>query len=209
MAFESMPLLYNADFPAENPLSDGGAWGTLWTRPPLMGEGGGVHGTVEFVVNGSLYIRDVYYGSTVEAVGCPADSGLGAANESYRIAFWLDPSNLIGYSWGYGGGIGQSFFMRRYDGGSSFTTIGSANTRNDHPTQMGIRITPTDVEGWGLYAGVWEKVSFAADTTYRGPFYASLETEEQGGTVEVAWGCFGAHVVNRQYIYRWLKGGIN
>ena len=212
MAFETTPTLGIFDTGYENPYSDGGKWGQEADRPRLQGGTGAVAGTQEFVVNGMTYYAQVFYGAIVEAFGCTPDPDLGAALESNRVALWTNPDAPTGYSSGHGGGIGQSYFLRRYNGGgtSDYTGIGDIpNTTNTHPTKLGIRITPTRVEQYGMIGGVWTLITYAADTTYRGPFYLALETEEQGGINEVSFRCFGAAAVNRQHIYRWLKTGTN
>lgn len=211
--FEGVPQLYpdfNDLVPGEDPLSDGGKWTALFNRPPLkVGNSGGyVHGTVEFAVNGSVYIAQAFTGEVVEAYGCAPGAGLGAALESQRVALWTDPTNLVGYSSGYGGGISESYFFRRYDGGAvgNFVDIGGAHSRDDHPDKIGIRVTPNDVEQWGYYSGEgWVLIQTAVgEMAYRGSFYGSLETEEQGGIEEVGFSCFGGGVPNRQQFFRWL-----
>ena len=194
---------FNSLVPDENPLSDGGRWSNDGDRPPLkvVDTGGSVHGTVEFAVNGSLYVERVFRGEVVEAYGCTPGTGLGAALESQRVALWVDPDRRTGYSIGHGGGISESYFFRRYDN-SAFTGIGGAHSRDDHPEALGLRITPTEVQAWGQYGGVWELVITAADIAHRGTFWAALETEEQGGIEEVGFTCFGAGVPTRSEFFR-------
>jgi len=190
----------------ENPLSHDGRWASYFTRPPCRKEGNNAFPSVEFVVNGSYWTPDIFIGNA-EAWICLGGGGLGAANESWRIALWKDdPDAMIGYSSGWGGGIGEFYFFRRYDGGGSFTEIGGMQADNDFPNRLGIRITDTGVEQWRQRLGVWTLVQTANDTTYRGAFYAAIEVEEQGGINELSIGCFGAGVKNRQHIYRVLGG---
>lgn len=207
--FEGVPLAYSDfnDLPSgENPLSDGGRWSNDGDRPPLMVRvgGGSIHGTVEFAVNGSLYVEKVFRGDIIEVYACTPGTGLGAALESQRVALWTNPDARTGYSIGWGGGIGEEFFLRRYDS-NAFVGIGGAHTRDDHPDLLGLRITPTEVQAWGNYLGVWEQVVTAADTTHRGTFWAALETEEQGGIEEVGFSCFGGGIPNRSQFFRWLQ----
>lgn len=194
--------------PGENPLSDAGKWGSYSVRPPLMvhDEGGAIHGTVEFAVNGSVYLAQAFRGNVLEAYGCSPGSGLGAALESHRIVALIgDPDAYNGYSSGYGGGIGQEYFFRRYDA-FSFTGIGSGPPHNIGPEKLGIRITPTRVEQWSYHSGAWELIQYANDTTHRGTVYFALETEEQGGIEEVGWVCFGAGIPRRTQFFRWTRG---
>lgn len=210
--FEGAPGIYD-DFShlpsGENPLSDGGRWSNDGDRPPLMVSvgSGSIHGTVEFAVNGSLYVEKVFKGNIIEVYACTPDSGLGAALESQRVALWTNPDNRTGYSIGHGGGIGQEFFLRRYDS-NSFVAIGGAHVRDDHPRKLGLRITPTEVQAWGYYEFEiphWQQVVTAADTTHRGTFWAALETEEQGGIEEVGFDCFNGGIPNRSQFFRWLQ----
>jgi hypothetical protein len=166
--------------------------------------GDAIHGTVEFPVNGSVYLEQAFNGSVIEAYGCRPESGLGAALESHRIvALYGDVDAYNGYSSGYGGGIGQEYFFWRYD---NFSVTGLGDTGGPGPEKLGIRITPTHVEQWSYYFGAWHLVQSVADTTHRGPVHIALETEEQGGLEEVNWSCFAASVVNRSQIYRILPG---
>ena len=208
---EGATLLYYPGFdliPGENPLRDGANWGEYSTRPPLRASDDGlaVHGTVEFPVNGSLYLGAIFQGEIIEAWGCAPGPGLGAAVESQRIVALTDPANYEGYLSGYGGGIGEVYFMRRYDaaGPGSFTTLGEVGGTG--PELLGIRITPTDVEQWAYYSGGWNLVQTFPDTNHRGPMWIALETEEQGGIEEVGWTCFAAGVPNRTQIYRVVRG---
>lgn len=219
MAFENVVEIYPSFnlIPSETPLSDGGRWGPFSTRPELRvsNDGFSIHGTVEFAVNGSVYLGEVFTGEIIEAYGCRPDSNLGAALESNRIvALYGDPNQYNGYSSGYGGGIGESYFFRRYSGGPlGFTNIGDggipgggaagAGVGAPGPEKLGIRITPTDVEQWGYYSGSWNLIQTAVgDTTFRGLTRFALETEEQGGIAEVGWTCFAASSRNRTQIYR-------
>lgn len=212
MAFEAVPefSVFDVAVP-ENPFSDGGQWSAgYWLRPPLMGGGPGgasVHGTVEFAVNGMYYLPRRFSEPIVEVYGCRDESGLGAALESHRIALYLDPENLAsGYSSGYGGGISQSYFFRRYSFNGDQIGIGDVPASTDaSPEKLGLRITPERVEQWGQISGVWTLITYAADTLYRGAFYLALETEEQGGINEVGWTCVGAVGKNRTQIYRILN----
>jgi len=214
------PAIGAGTFPAgENPLSDGGKWRPYSTRPTLQSksDGSAIYGTEEFIVNGSVYIGRVFTGSTIEAYGCRPESGLGAALESHRIvALYGDPDAYVGYSSGFGGGITEGYFFRRYDGGTgNFLNAGDWGTiivgdlDPQRPSKLGIRITPSFVEQWGYYTAVgdtteeWHMVQAVADTAYRGPVWIALETEEQGGTQEVGWTCFYAERHRTQF-YRWL-----
>jgi hypothetical protein len=215
--FISIPAIYPtfALTPNENPLSDGGKWDD-YGRPPLMvaSDGQSIHGTEEFSVNGSYYTEQVFTGSMIEGYGCAPGAGLGAALESQRIfAIIGSPTSFTGYSSGWGGGIGENYFFRRYDGGAgTFTALpGLVNPSGaPGPDKLGIRITPTAVEQWmqkSTYnGGNWFMVRTVADTTYRGATWFALETEEQGGVNEVGWRCFGAGVPNRTQIYRIIRG---
>jgi hypothetical protein len=189
----------------ENPLSEGGSWG-VYDRPPLRkAAAGGALPSQEFVVNGSYWTRNVFL-QTCEAFCCPTGGGLGAALESWRLVFWLTtPTVNNGYMSAYGGGIGQDYFFRRYDGGS-FTGIGDYAGGAPGPNKIGIRITPDRVEQWAFYSGAWNLISTALDTTHRGVFYVALECEEQGGINDLGFGCFGVGQINRQHIYRVLRG---
>lgn len=204
--------------PDENPLSDSGRWGSYSTRPPLkvLDSGGAIHGTVEFAVNGSYYRQQSFQGPVIEAYGCRPDSGLGAALESNRIVALIgDPDAYNGYSSGYGGGIGEAYFFRRYDA-FSFTGIGDNGAADGGvgvggpgPEKLGIRILPDRVQQWGFnsgYSADWFLVQTAFDVTHRGPTFFALETEEQGGLEEVSWTCFAAGVLNRTQIYRVVRG---
>ena len=211
MAFETTPILDTFMSYPENPYSNGGMWSAgYYNRPPLESEGPGyVHGTVDFPVNGMAYLRQVFRGDVIEAFGCTPGTGLGAALESQRVALWLgNPDNLVGYLSGHGGGISEFYFFRKYTGGGAFENPdGMTGPITDvHPDKIGIRITPTGVEQWGEIAGVWTLIQSSTDTDYRGTFYAALETEEQGGTDEVGFSCFGAGVPNRTQIYRVVRG---
>lgn len=197
------------DPPNESPLSQGGIWEPYGSPPdrfPLRAGGGVAKPTEEFNVNGMYYAPRAFQ-SPCEIFGCLSGGGLGAALEGWRVAFWLgSPQSATGYLAGFGGGIGKDFFLRRYDGGfSSFTGIGGLSGQA-YPDLLGMRITDTEVEIWrGDDPGpVWTLVDSAADTTYRGLFYAAIELEEQGGIDELGFGCFGVGVKNRQHIYRWL-----
>lgn len=211
LPMEATPLLYDSFnlVPGENPLRDSGKWGEYSTRPPLMAHnptGNSIHGTVEFAVNGSLFKQQVFSGPIIEGYGCTPISGLGAALESNRIvALYGDPNSYAGYSSGYGGGIGESYFFRRYDasGPGSFTSLGEVS--GTPPDKLGIRITPTNEEQWAYYSGAWHLIQSFSDGTHRGPVRFALETEEQGGIEEVAWTCFHAGVINRTQIYRIVR----
>lgn len=210
--FESVPLLYPVFnlIPNENPLSDSGKWGPDGDRPPLMAgsDGLSIHGSVEFVVNGSLYVEKAFVGPIKEAYACTPDPDLGAALESQRVALWTDPNARTGYSIGHGGGIGQTYFFRKYTS-NAFIGIGSTPSREEHPNRLGLRITPTEVQAWGFYIGdtpEWQLISVEADSEHRGPMWCALETEEQGGLNEVSFQCFAGGVPNRTQIYRVVKG---
>lgn len=200
--FPTTAELTSFDGPNENPLSDSGRWANYGGRPPLRRVTGGAFPTVEFPPNGSYWTVDAFR-SPCEAWGCREGGGLGAANESWRIGMWLnDPNLLTGYLALYGGGIGETYVIRRYTNGS-FTDL--VEVGGSPPSRLGIRITPTTVEQWAQVAGVWALVQFVNDTTYRGVFYVGLELEEQGGINEVWWSCFGGGILNRQHIYRILR----
>lgn len=188
---------------SENPLSHGGRWGSYFTRPPLRKVGAHANPTVEFAVNGSYWTPDVFIGDA-EAWGCVSGGGLGAANESWRVALWKDdPNQMVGYSSGFGGGISENYFFRRYDGGGSYFELSQVGATP--PEKLGIRVTATSVQQWAYYSGDWHLIDEKPDTTYRGAFYASIELEEQGGIDELSFDCFGAGVKNRQHFYRWVK----
>lgn len=194
--------------PLENPLSDGGRWRSFATRPPLMAsdDGTAIHGTVDFPVCGSVYVEQVFQGPVIEAWGCRPESGLGAALESHRIVALIgNPDAYNGYSWGFGGGIGEEYFMRKYTSGG-FTGIGPpVSISSPRPSKMGIRLTPDAVEGWAYAFGAWQLIYASGDTSLRGLTFIALETEEQGGTAEVGWTCFGAGAPKRTQIYRYVS----
>jgi len=216
-AFDNTTEIYpDNDFPpGENPLSDGGKWYS-WARFPLQskGDGSAIIGTEEFAVNGSMYVAETFNGNIIEAYGCRPESGLGAALESHRIVALTDPVSYVGYSSGFGGGITESYFFRKYSGstGTWDDIAGDVIVDFDpqRPSKLGIRITPSTVEQWGFYTAVgdttedWHLVQYSNDTSIRGTFYIGLETEEQGGVNEVGWTCFGAQVIRRTQFYRWL-----
>ena len=197
--------------PAENPLSEAGSWATYGAPPeryPLRKSTTSALPTFEFNVNGMYWTRAVFQ-SPCEVWGCISGGGLGAALEGWRLAFWHNsPYSAAGYLAGFGGGIGKDFFLRRYDGGSygNFSGIGGLGGQ-PYPDYLGLRIGASEVEIWrGDNPGpVWTMVDSAADTTYRGVFYAAIELEEQGGIDELGWGCFGVGIKNRQHIYRWVR----
>lgn len=213
--FDDISEIY-ADFtdliPYENPLSDGGNW-DAYGRDPLMvagPEANSIHGSIEFAVNGSYYTTP-FVGDILEAYGCAPQAGLGAALESQRLfAIIGSPTSFNGYSSAYGGGIGENYFFRRYDGSAtSFTALPGAVNPDGRPSpqKLGIRITPTHVQQWAQRDGYngddWFMVREVADTTYRGTTWFALETEEQGGINEVGWRCFGALIdVDVPQIYR-------
>lgn len=207
--FEGVPGIYE-DFsglvPDENPLSDGGRWSSFYINPPLkvLDTGGAIHGSAEFIVNRSLYVEKAFKGNLIEVYACTPGTGLGAALESQRVGLWVDPDNAIGYEIIWGGGISETYFFRRYDA-AGFSPIGSAPITDAHPDKLGLRITPTEVQAWGYYSGVWTLVSTAADMNYRGTFYAALGTEEQGGLEEVSFSCFNGGIPNRSQFFRWLQ----
>jgi hypothetical protein len=196
--------------PGEEPLSDGGRWGPYSVRPQLRASDSGlhIHGTEVFVVNGSYYKQKAYHGPVVSAYGCMLGSGLGAALESNRIVALIgDVDEYNGYSSGFGGGIGQTYFFRRYDN-FEFTGIGGGPWTNQAPAKLGIRITPDRVEQWAYFGGPsgeqWYLIQFANDTTYRGPVHFALETEEAGSITEVGWSCFGAGTENDPEFLLWM-----
>lgn len=196
--------------PGENPLYDGGKWANHPMRPPLMVQspaGSSIHGTVEFPPNGSIYVAEAFSGPIIEAYACTPNPGLGAAIESQRILALIgNPYEYTGYLSGYGGGIGENYFMRKYNGGttSSWDNLGG-DVGGTRPDKLGIRLTPTHVEQWAYYGGVWNLIQSHPDTAHRGTTYFMLETEEQGGTVEVGFTCFGAGIPNKTQIYRWVS----
>jgi len=219
MAFDTLTPIYpeGGTFPhGENPLSDGGKWRMYSTRPPLQSkaDGSALIGTVEFAVNGSYYAALPFQGKVIEAYGCRPESGLGAALESHRIvALFGDPDGYTGYSSGFGGGIGESYFFRLYSGGtSSFVGIGDDGAADGgvgaggpRPRKLGIRITPDRVQQWGWTSATgWFLVQTHFGTEYRGQCFFALETEEQGGLNEVGWTCFFAQEIRRTQFYRWL-----
>lgn len=206
MAFPETSLLADFVGPPENPLSDDGRW-AAYIRPPLQrGGSGSAHGTVEYAVNGSYWAQQSYSGGIIEAWGCAPVAGLGAALESWRILLLRDdPNGMVGYSSGYGGGIGENYFFRRLSGGGAFTTLGEVGGGGPNPG-LGIRITPTAVEQWAEQTpGTWTLIQSFADTTYRGGnWYIAIETEEQGSVTSVGWSCFGGGVPVRSQFFRWL-----
>jgi len=208
MAFGETPLISDFSGPAENPLSDGGRWATYGRDPLQRGGTGSIHGTVEFAVNGMYYVVSplTFTGDTIEVWACTPAAGLGAAIETHRIAFWLGtPDSFNGYLSAYGGGISENYFVRRYDGGA-LTFTGLSETGGTTPEKLGLRITPTVVEQWAYYGSAWNLIVSHADTTHRGsPWFAALETEEQGGVAEVGFSCFGGGVINRTQIYRYVS----
>jgi hypothetical protein len=202
--FGLTPQLSDFAGPAENPLYEDGRWASYFSRPPL--QRGGIQnafGTVEFIVNGSYWTPQSFSGDYVEIWACTPNSGLGAALETYRLLLLLDdPDQMVGYFSSYGGGIGESFVMRKYTGGGQFTQLGEVG--GDWPVKLGLRITPTDVEQWTYDGFTWSLVQSFPDTSYRGNFYAALETEEQGGLGAVAFICFGGGAPIRSQFFRWL-----
>lgn len=219
MAFERTNVIYPSFddlIPGENPLRDGNKWREYSTRPPLMvaGPGGSIHGTVEFAVNGSLYKAQVFRGDVVEGFGCRPDSGLGAALESNRIVALSDADAYTGFSSGYGGGIGESYFFRKYTN-FAFTAIGDNGAADGGvgvggpgPEKLGIRILADRVQQWGFnhfYSDDWFLVQTYFEAIPPTTWRFALETEEQGGIEEVGWTCFGAGVVNRPQFIRWLR----
>ena len=207
---------FNDLIPNENPLSDNGNWVNLLQRPPLKvnSTATGIHGTVEFAVNGSLYVGKVFNGPIIEAYGCRPESGLGAALESHRIVALIgNPDNYTGYSSGFGGGIGESYFFRMYSS-FAFTPIGDNGAADGgtgvggaRPQKLGIRILPDRVQQWGYHtvAGGWFLVQTHFGNEHRGPTRIALETEEQGGLSEVSWGCLFGVAPNRTQIYRIVR----
>jgi hypothetical protein len=207
--FPSVGMITSFAGAAENPLSEGGAWATYGSPPdryPLQKMApGSVTPTTEFFVNGMYYTRQTFL-PTCEVFACVEGGGLGAANESWRVVFWLGhPDSATGYLSGFGGGIGEEYFVRKYNGGSfdNWTTLGTLDTTN--PVKLGLRITASAVEQWAEFGGTWSLIQSFGDTTYRGAFYAAIEMEEQGSVGNVGMGCFGAGVKNRQHIYRVLR----
>ena len=211
--FGEVSILYT-DFdglvPDETPLRDGGKWGEYSNRPPLKvrDTGGSIHGTVDGPVCGSVFVAKVFVGNVIEAYGCTPGSGLGAALESHRIVALIgDPDAYNGYSSGYGGGISEGYFFRRYTEFGFGPLDGIvAGTDPGPPEKLGIRITPDRVEQWAYAGGTWTLVQTGFDTTHRGAVRFALETEEQGGTEEVAWECFAAGIPRRTQFFRWTRG---
>lgn len=215
--FDPAPIYSEfALIPNENPLSDSGRWGPYYGgRPPLMvdGAGTGIHGTVEFAVNGSMYRQQTFRGADVQAYGCRPESGLGAALESNRIVALADPLAYTGFSSGWGGGIGESYFFRKY---TNFAFIGIGGPPGlawepggapPFPARLGIRILPDRVEQWaGPEEGMGDMflVQTHFETIPQIPWYFALETEEQGGINEVAWTCFFAGVKDEPEFLTWL-----
>jgi len=201
--FPTTSLLSEFVGPDENPLYENGAWAQYADRFPLQRFNNGAIVTEEFAVNGMYWTRDTYIG-LAEVWACTSGGGLGAALETWRVALWQDdPDSKIGYLTYYGGGIGEEYVIRRYDGGGSFTGIASLDTAG--PSKIGMRLTPTHVECWAYFSGQWNFIVSAADATYRGTFFAAVEMEEQGGIGNLGMGCFGAGVINRQHIYRVIR----
>lgn len=203
--FPATSLLTEFAGSPENPLSEGGKWAE-YGRFPLQKMGpGSVTPTMEFFVNG-MYWTVSAFRSPCEVFACVGGGGLGAANESWRVCLWKDdPTAGVGYMAAFGGGIGEDYFMRRYDGGfNNFVGIAGVDTTN--PEKIGLRITNTDVEEWAYFSGDWHLLLTVPDTTYRGTFFAAIEMEEQGSVGNVSMGCFGGGVINRQHIYRILRG---
>jgi len=206
--FPGTPLLYDFSGPAENPLYMEGAWGATWGgHPPLRKEVGYVSLTTEFTPNKSTLFREAFRADpgegTVEVWACTDGGQLGAALESWRVTAYPDPANLVGYELIFGGGIGKGYFLRRYDGGGSFT--GLAEVGDGYPQMIGMRITPVGVEAWGYDGATWTQKLTSGDTGHRGAFYLGLALEEQGGINELSISCFGGGVPRRTQFFRWTR----
>lgn len=209
MEFPSSPEISDFDeipVDPEYPLSDSGRWRVYGNRFEFIGHIGHIATGTEFAVNGQFYTPRTFRADgelSAEVWACAPGAGLGAANESQRLLMWLDdPESAVGYLFGYGGGVGELYFARRYNGSfTSWTELGEwGSTSRD---ALGMRITPVGLEFWRRDGGVWSIVGTVADITHRGTFYAALEAESQGCTDCIGFGCFGGGEVQRTQLIRW------
>jgi hypothetical protein len=206
--FPQTGFLTPLDPPAENPLSEDGAWLQFNTQPPLQ----------KLVTGGNGYLTDSEHGETnysywtrrqfsssglLELWACITGGQLGAAVESWRVVL----ATSVGDSWNgylvlFGGGIFSGYTIRRYSGGD-FTNIGGASA--GFPDKLGIRIDGNDIQAWGEYGGVWSLEASVSDTTHRGMFYLALGIEDPtGGGLSIS--CVGGGIPNRTQIYRLVQG---
>lgn len=209
MAFTNVLSLF--DPPAENPLSEAGAWAQTSTdRAPMRKTAIGdatdsSHGDPNY----SHWVREKFYagidGPPTDAWGCLSGGQLGAALETWRVALWsrIAPS-VQGYLVFFGGGLSKDLILRRYDGGfASFTAIGGVNLGGAYPSMMGVRINGPDVEAWYRTTGDWTFGFAVADSTYRGWFNAGIGVEDPTGG-GLAFPCFGAGTENDPEFLLWM-----
>lgn len=194
------------DPPAENPLSEGGAWLQLEIQPPLQKLSTGdltdsIHGDTNY----SYWARDQFDSSGLVEVWACIDGGqLGAAIDSWRVLL----AHSVGGDWdGYlvllGGGILDDIVIRRYDNG---VPTGLISVSGGSPRKIGMRINGPVIEAWSApLVGAWSLITSVTDTTYRGQFYAGFGIEDPtGGGVTIS--CVGGGVPNRTQIYRVVPG---
>lgn len=203
-------LLTTFEGPDEGPLSEGGNWQrTIIARPPLRRLSNSAtdssHGDANYSNWVTPYSTDP--SGILDAFGCTTGGQLGTALETWRVALWsVLGASLTGYLAYFGGGISKGYVLRNYSGGlASFTDIAASGATLSYPEQIGIRINGTEVECWGMDAGVWSLKCSATDTDYRGQFYSGLGIEDPTGG-GLAFTCFGAGTRQRTQIYRILRG---
>ncbi len=201
-------LLSDFEDPAENPLSESGAWALLTPdRAPMRKAGGEATDSAHGNPNYSVWVRDVFTSANgVEVWACLSGGQLGSALETWRVALWRAPYEALeGYLIYYGGGIGKGFTIRRHDGPTIDDRVDIVASGGGYPERLGLRIDGDNIEGWARYAGVWSLQCTVVDTTYRGNFYLGIGIEDPtGGGLSMP--CFGGGRKNRTQIYRILQG---
>lgn len=206
-------LLDEFDCPPENPLSEDGRWQqTTPERPPLkkvtvsLGVCGATDSENNPAPNYSHWAQETFDSEkgVVEVWGCTTGGQLGVALETWRVALWSSVGSVTGYLLFYGGAISKGFKIRQYDGNlASFTEIASSAAVG-YPERIGLKINGADIEGWGMYAGVWTLMCSApGNTAYRGKFYLGLGIEDPTGG-DLGFACLGGGVPRRTQFFRWL-----
>jgi len=196
--------------PTENPLSQGGLWARASSQPPLMAVGGAAHDSINGDANYSYYtdlpMVDQEY---MEAWGCAGGGSLGAAVDTHRVFLWqnVDVMNPRGYLMYFGGGIGEAYVIRRYNGGGITDNENIAASGGTAGNRYGLAIRGDTIEAWARHAGTWVLEVSVVDTTFRGgTWYGGLGCEDptNGG---VFWTCFGAGIdEDMSQIYRRVPG---
>lgn len=207
--FPTTGLLSSFLLPAENPLSESGRWAqATLQRPPLKKNASQNATNSQSTICYSYWTPETFGGDVIEVWGCSGGGQLGADLETWRVFAVVDTQSFTGYRLYYGGGIGKSFNLSRVTNVTTLNGICSAG--GGYPSGLGMRINGDVVEAWAAYGDPhnpanWSMVCSGTDTFYRGQFYIGIGIEQESGTDQLGFSCFGGGAPTRSQFFRWTR----